>query len=544
MAKRISSRLPTWPATGRIPGPLSDSSFTRVRSMKLLRTCSRAGLLLTLAPALAWSQALTNLTSLYVSYATRRVNANPTGELKARLDSVDRELFAANRLGRMGEVRRLLAKGTVLLSGKPWTDVADFTTSLLLRTDRLVVESQKPYTVRLEQLYSPAIELTRPLSAHATLVSRPVGAAATAQPVTVVKDLGSYEGVSRDLRESPFAMEFDLHDIADGRYVVVVDVADSARALGSASLGVVVRKGLDEAVSRLEGEAMRAPQATRAEILYPVDRMRNVNRGKLELRTLDADRDFANADTVVAAVKAGKDPFLGRTGDLKRHYLLDAANEVMPYRMLVPSSYTASRAFPLILALHGLGGTEDSFFDAYGKKLPQLAEQRGYIIAAPLGYRVDGGYGWGLGTPPADPSVRRNTELSEMDVMQVLAQVRKHYNIDDSRIYLMGHSMGAIGTWKIAPKYPELWAALGAFSGQGAPPTVEKMRSIPAFVVHGDADPTVNVAGSRAMVAAMKALSVDVKYVEVPGGNHGNVVEPNLAGMFDFFDAHTKSGRP
>jgi poly(3-hydroxybutyrate) depolymerase len=511
--------------------------------MKPFRICSRVILLLTLAPTLAWSQALTNLTSLYVGYATRKVTANPTGELKARLDSLDRDLFISSRMGRTGEVRRLLAKGNVLLSGKPWTDVADFTSSLLLRTDRVVVESQTKYTVRLEQLYSPAIDLPRPLSAHATLITRPVGAGASAQPATVVKDLGRYEGVSRDLRESPFAMEFDLHDVADGRYVVVVDVADSARALGSAALGVVVRKGIDETVSRLEGEAARAPEALRAEILYPVDRMRNVNRGKLELRTLDADKDFANAEAVVATVKAGKDPFAGRTGDLKRHYMLAAANELMPYRMLVPSSYTASRAFPLIIALHGLGGTEDSFFDAYGRKLPQLAEQRGYIVAAPLGFRVDGGYGWGLGNPPADPAARRNSELSEMDVMQVVAQVRKSYNIDERRIYLMGHSMGAIGTWKLAPKYPELWAALGAFSGQGAPATVEKMRNIPEFVVHGDADPTVNVAGSRAMVAAMKALNVDVKYVEVPGGNHMSVVEPNLSGMLDFFDAHRKPSR-
>jgi poly(3-hydroxybutyrate) depolymerase len=510
--------------------------------MKLVR-CSSLALALTLSPALASAQALTNITSLYVGYATRKVTANPTGELKARLDSIDRELGAARQQGHTGEMRRLLAKGNVLLSGKPWTDVADFNASLLLRTDRVVVESKKPYTVRLEQLYAPAIDLPRSLSAHATLVSRPAGAAASAQAATVVKDLGTYEGMSRDLRDSPLAMELDLHDVADGRYVMVVDVADSARALGSATLGVVVRKGIDESVSRLESEAKRAPEGLRAELLYPVDRMRNVNRGKLELRTLDVDKDFANAEAVGAAVKSGKDPFAGRTGDLKRHYMLDAANEVMPYHLLVPSSYTASRSFPLIIALHGLGGTEDSFFDAYGKKLPELAEQRGYLVAAPLGYRVDGGYGWGVGIPPSDPTLRRASELSEADVMQVLAEVRKNYRVDEKRIYLMGHSMGAIGTWKLAPKYATQWAALGAFSGQGVPATVEKFRSIPEFVVHGDADPTVNVAGSRAMVAAMRALNVDVKYVEVPGGNHGSVVEPNLAGMFDFFDTHSKNNR-
>jgi len=507
--------------------------------MKPIRFSSCVALILALAPALAGAQALTNITSLFVSYSSRKVTTNPTGELKARLDSLDAELAAANRRGHTGEVRRLLAKGMVLLSGRPWTDVADFNASLVLRTDRVVVESQRPYTVRLEQLYAPAIDLPRSLTAHATLVARPSGAGASAQP-TIVKDFGTRDGVSRDLRESPLALELDLHDVADGRYAILVDVADSTRALGSATLGIVVRKGIDDVAASLEDEAKRAPSGLRAEVLYPVDRMRNVNRGKLELRTLDVDKDFAVAESVVMAIKGGKEPFAARTGDFKRHYMLDAANEVMPYHLLVPSGYSAARSFPLIIALHGLGATEDSFFDAYGKKLPELAEQRGYIVAAPLGYRVDGGYGWGVGSPPLDPSARRSSELSEADVMQVLAEVRKNYNIDANRIYLMGHSLGAIGTWKLAPKYPAQWAALGAFSGQGAPATVEKFRDIPEFVVHGDADPTVNVAGSRAMVAAMKALNVDVKYIEVPGGNHGNVVEPNLAGMFDFFDAHPR----
>ena len=64
----------------------------------------------------------------------------------------------------------------------------------------------------------------------------------------------------------------------------------------------------------------------------------------------------------------------------------------------MPTAYTGAKAFPLIVALHGLGGTEDAFFDNYEKKLPPLAESHGYIVAAPLGYRVDGSYGWGLGT--------------------------------------------------------------------------------------------------------------------------------------------------
>ena len=94
--------------------------------------------------------------------------------------------------------------------------------------------------------------------------------------------------------------------------------------------------------------------------------------------------------------------------------------------------------------------------------------------------------------------------------MQVLQLVRQQYKIDENRIYLMGHSMGAIGTWKIAPKFPDIWAALAPFAGSGAPATLERISHIPQFVVHGDADRTVNVQGSRSMVAKVKELGIEV----------------------------------
>ena len=127
--------------------------------------------------------------------------------------------------------------------------------------------------------------------------------------------------------------------------------------------------------------------------------------------------------------------------------------------------------------------------------------------------------------------------------MRVLQLVRQQYRIDDARIYLGGHSMGAIGTWKLAPKMPEVFAGIAMFAGTGAPPTLERIKQVPEFVVHGDADATVSVEGSRAMVAKAKELGIAVTYIEVPGGTHGGVVAPNLAGMFDFFDAHRKAAR-
>jgi poly(3-hydroxybutyrate) depolymerase len=500
-----------------------------------------------LVPAIGSAQALTSLASVRVGYTTRKNTVKPQGELKAQIDALDAQIAEAARLGKNGELRRLFAKGMALLNGRPWTDALEFSNSLVLRTNGVVVDSSKPYLVRLEQIYTPSISLEHALTAKVGIYKRPSGppgAAGAPPPAPVlVKELGTFEGVGRDLRESPFPFELDLREIADGSYVLVANVTDRETALGAVNLPVSLHKGLDDLVARLQNEATHAPENLRAEILFPVDRMKNVNRGRLELRTFDPEKELGTAEAVVTAVKAKKDPFAGRTGDIKRHYALESADEILPYRMFVPKAYTGAKAFPLIVALHGLGGTEDSFFDGYTSALPPLAESHGYIVAAPLGYRVDGFYGWGLGNPPANPTTKRTQELSEQDVMQVLQHVRHLYKIDDNRIYLMGHSMGAIGTWKVAPKYPDLWAAIAPISGNGAPATLERIRSVPEIVVHGDADPTVPVSGSRTMVAKLKEMGTEVKYIEVPGGLHSDVVAPNLAAVIEFFDTHRKTAR-
>jgi poly(3-hydroxybutyrate) depolymerase len=510
------------------------------------RVLVAAALACALVPAAAFPQALTSLASVRVGYTTRKNTVKPQGELKAQIDALDAQIADANRLGRTGELRRLYAKGMALLNGRAWTDAADYSASLVLRSARVVIDSSKPYTARLEQIYTPSLPLQNTVSAHVMLRQRPAPPAPNQPPQEppLVKDLGSFDGVARDLRESPYFFDLDVSDVPDGPYLLAVEVMNEGERIGVAPLTVALRKGVDELSVRLEADAKRAPESVRADILYPIDRMKNVNRGRLELRTFDADKDLAAAEMVAATAKSGKDPFAARTGDFKRHYMLDTANEIIPYRMYVPTAYNGSKAYPLIVALHGLGGTEDSFFDGYNKVLPPLAESHGYIIAAPLGYRVDGSYGWGLGNPPADPATKRTQELSEQDVIQVLQHVRRQYKIDENRIYLMGHSMGGIGTWKIAPKYPDIWAAIAPISGNGTPDTLEKIRNVPEIIVHGDNDPTVNVSGSRTMVAKLKELGVEHKYIEVPGGLHSDVVAPNIAAIIDFFDSHRKTTKP
>ena len=499
--------------------------------MKLRRLVFFA-LLFALVPSV-FPQSLPNLPLVRLGYTVRKRTTKIDGDLKEKIDANDRALAEATRLGNIGEVRHLLAKGMVLLSGNPWTDQLDYNSSLVLRSDRAFVDTAKPYTMRLEQIYMPSIALEGSLTAHVTLRKPPAGRGA---PGEVVKDLGKFENVSRDLRESPYLIELDMASVPDGSYFVQAEVSDGSRTLGSASMRVAAKRNLDAMLAQLETAAASVPESLRADVVYPADYVHNVNRGRIDIGQFDVSKEIAEATDLAAVAKAGKDPFAGRTGDFKRHYFFQEAGEIMPYHLYVPTSYNGSKPFPLIVALHGLGGTEDGMLRP-NYAMVDPAEKRGYIVVAPLGYRIDGFYGSPLGTD------KHRAQLSEADVMNVLARVRKDYKIDPDRTYLMGHSMGAIGTWAIGAKHPEIWAALGPISGVADPRTVEAMRNLPEVVVHGDADTTVPVSGSRNMVEAMKRLGVDVKYIEVPGGSHTSVPGPNMAAIFDFFDTHKRQAQ-
>jgi pimeloyl-ACP methyl ester carboxylesterase len=95
----------------------------------------------------------------------------------------------------------------------------------------------------------------------------------------------------------------------------------------------------------------------------------------------------------------------------------------------------------------------------------QAARSKGgagrFIMAAPMGYNTGGWYGspiintggrGGKGAPAPEPPANLS-ELSEKDAMNVLDMMRKEFNVDDKRTYLMGHSMGGAGTLYLGSKY-------------------------------------------------------------------------------------------
>lgn len=146
-----------------------------------------------------------------------------------------------------------------------------------------------------------------------------------------------------------------------------------------------------------------------------------------------------------------------------------------------------------------------------------------------------GGLGGGQ-TSPANLG-----ELSEKDVMNVLAVVRKEFNVDEKRIYLIGHSMGGAGTYHLGTKYPEIWAGLGPIAAaSGQPKNVDRLKNIPVIVVHGDKDTAVPVASARRWVDKLKEQNTVHEYLEIAGGGHGDVIGTGMPKIFEFFEKQNK----
>jgi predicted peptidase len=101
-------------------------------------------------------------------------------------------------------------------------------------------------------------------------------------------------------------------------------------------------------------------------------------------------------------------------------------------------------------------------------------------------------------------------------VIELLDSLSREFPIDRDRVYLTGQSLGGYGTWDLVTKRPALFAAAVPLCGAGAVSRAGAARGVPIWAFHGAKDPVVPVAGSRDMVAALRAVSGTVKYTEYP----------------------------
>lgn len=110
-------------------------------------------------------------------------------------------------------------------------------------------------------------------------------------------------------------------------------------------------------------------------------------------------------------------------------------------------------------------------------------------------------------------------------VLEVLEYVEKNYNVDESRIYVCGMSLGGYGTLHFAGKHADKITAALAICGGGNVSDACKLATIPLWIQHGDVDYIVPMSESKKIVEAIKKCdqNSDVTLTIIKGGNHGNV---------------------
>jgi dienelactone hydrolase len=209
-------------------------------------------------------------------------------------------------------------------------------------------------------------------------------------------------------------------------------------------------------------------------------------------------------------------------------YRFAEANADMAYTLFVPTSYDAAKPMPLIVDLHGLNITplQQILFDG----TTDFAERYGFIVLAPTGFNLTAGWGARPGTPVETAQLKAGTdqrystsELADLDGMTALKLIREKYNVDNDRIFLMGHSLGGLGTYFLGGKYNDIWAGLAPLSGAGGiadATAAERYKGIPMLIMHGDKDSIVPVGTSRRAVLALEAVGAPHVYLEFPGLDH------------------------
>jgi len=213
------------------------------------------------------------------------------------------------------------------------------------------------------------------------------------------------------------------------------------------------------------------------------------------------------------------------TGFLDR--TVTAAGQTFRYQVYVPSDYRSDVAWPVILFLHGAGER-----GAHG--LLQTTVGLGNAIRHdPTRYPAI------VVFPQVPPDGHWPGPAAEA-AFAALQETMAAYHTDPDRVYLTGLSLGGHGTWYVAYRHPDVFAAVAPVcgwvgelpgftgpvpvvppdSGPALPAVARQLAHVPIWVFHGEMDPLVPVSDARDPVAALRAIHADVRYTEYLGLGH------------------------
>ena len=198
------------------------------------------------------------------------------------------------------------------------------------------------------------------------------------------------------------------------------------------------------------------------------------------------------------------------------------------YHLYLPGRYAAAKSWPLLVMLHGC--KQDPVTFSSGTRMNQLADQQGFLVLYPEQRRWANAYRcWNW----FDSSAQRAGGEAAL-IAGMVREVTATFAVDPGRVYIAGLSAGGAMTSIMASCYGDLFAACAVHSGlmyraaesvseatkamkQGSRASPENTASqalahkdfafVPAMVIHGSKDDTVNPVNAEQVVEQFMAMS-------------------------------------
>ena len=156
------------------------------------------------------------------------------------------------------------------------------------------------------------------------------------------------------------------------------------------------------------------------------------------------------------------------------------------YRIRMPEGHDGTSKVGAIFFMHGYRGTAKGIMR--NKALGKMVSDLGLALVAPKAAYAD----WAI---PGSPSKKVPIELEYFDA--VVADIKKKFNIDTSRMMASGFSAGGMMTWNLACDRSNLFAAYAPIAGTFWEPTPKTCETPTASLIHmhGTSDEVVPLAG-------------------------------------------------
>ncbi|MCH2338015.1 MAG: prolyl oligopeptidase family serine peptidase [Pseudomonadales bacterium] len=199
----------------------------------------------------------------------------------------------------------------------------------------------------------------------------------------------------------------------------------------------------------------------------------------------------------------------------------------IPFRAYIPNGYSeGGQGLPLLLFLHGAGERGSDLKQLAATGLPKHIEE-------------------GLDIPfvTVCPQCPENDWWDPIALKALFEHVVTTYNVDESKLYLSGLSMGGSGTWQLANILYERLAAIAPVCPPFGFVNPANFKELPVWCFHGAMDSVIPVSDSVKMVRLLRLGGCNVKFTVYPDADHDSWTETYTnPALYDWLLEHTNNG--